>query len=287
MGCGQSSAQQKAQPEVSTADHAKPAGTADAAVKQELRVGDRVSVSKDGGLEGEVVKYTTTEVKIRGADGKEHWCEREDVRIKTVGSSPPLEKEVQVGQVVSTAQGIKGTVTKRTTTDVYLRKEDGQEARVGIEDITYLEVCVRGDVGLRDADVAAKSDLYCVVQLEGKPHTKVTTPVASDEPSPMWNFVSYAPGDALAVEVYSRDDANKVDVACGRARLAGEQIEGDGFFGDLQLEETGKPCKGFLNLQVHVKNPEVKAAQPEDEPQTRDDLVAEVSQAPRQSGWCC
>mmetsp|Transcript_10252 Transcript_10252/g.28970 ORF Transcript_10252/g.28970 Transcript_10252/m.28970 type:complete len:296 (-) Transcript_10252:78-965(-) len=278
MGCTQSSPASKpeakepqAKPEASAPPEAgKPKSALGAASK--VKAGDTVCVSLDGGFEAEVLRCTTTDVLVKGSDGTERWCEMEDVRAKATATGPPLEIEVQVGQRVTSASGVAGTVVKRTTTEVCVKKDSGEEVWVDIEEISFLRVSIQGASGLRNADTFSKSDPYCICQLEGKPETKVQTQVTKDNVNPEWNFevkmVAYERGDVLLFEVYEVYDkdsaASKSDDLLGKARLTSEQMEGNGFFGDLQLEEGSKPCKGSLYIQVRWENAE--AVQPEAEP---------------------
>lgn len=293
MGCSQSSkAKAPAKPEVVTADDKKPAAEQKAAsgeaTEEKLKAGDRVSVSKDGGFEGEVVRCTTTDVLVKGPDGQENWCDVEDIQSKSNSKATlPLQTEVKVGEVVRTSGGVSGTVTKRTTTEVCLKTEAGEEVCVDIEDITYLSVCIQGAVGLRNADFISKSDPYCTCQLEGKPDSKVQTTTVSDNLDPLWNFetrmVSYMPGDVLIFEIYDKDSDVKFDDFLGRARLTGEAIGTYGFFGDLTLEDaSGNAAKGTLRVQVRFMNGEI--SQPEADPQVK---IEELSSPAGQKRSCC
>jgi preprotein translocase subunit YajC len=301
MGCGQSSTP-AAKPEVVKQEEAQPntepAKPAKGEATEGLKVGDKVSVSKDGGFEGEVLARTTTDVLVKGPDGEEVWCGVEDVRSRLKpGGAPcqPLTTELQVGRVVHTARGVTGTVAKHTTTDVCLKTEAGEEVWVDVEDITYLSVSIQGAVGLRDADIISKSDPYCVCQLEGKPDSKVETQTVNDNLEPLWNFearmVSYVQGDALTFEIYDKDMGILKDDFLGRAKLTSEQIGAYGFFGDLQLEDkSGNLTKATLRVQVRLVNAEI--SQPEAEPQTQEPLAQEaavevVEVTPAAQRKCC
>mmetsp|Transcript_182225 Transcript_182225/g.443467 ORF Transcript_182225/g.443467 Transcript_182225/m.443467 type:complete len:293 (+) Transcript_182225:112-990(+) len=291
MGCTQSSPASKpeakepqAKPEASAPPEAgKPKSALGAASK--VKAGDTVCVSLDGGFEAEVLRCTTTDVLVKGSDGTERWCEMEDVRAKATATGPPLEIEVQVGQRVTSASGVAGTVVKRTTTEVCVKKDGGGEVWVDIEEISFLRVSIQGASGLRNADTFSKSDPYCICQLEGKPETKVQTQVTKDNVNPEWNFevkmVAYERGDVLLFEVYVKDVAIKSDDFLGKAKLTSEQVEGNGFFGDLQLEDGSNPCKGSLRIQVRLEKTEL--GQPEAEP---GPTVEEVVKASPPKGCC-
>uniref|UniRef100_A0A7S1SF68 C2 domain-containing protein n=1 Tax=Alexandrium catenella TaxID=2925 RepID=A0A7S1SF68_ALECA len=289
MGCSQGS-KSAGPPEEVKADRSPEPDSAQAAKEEGLKPGSKVYVSKDGGFQGEVLRCTTTNVLVRGPDGKEIWYEIEeieDARAAPCTPGLPLQTEVQVGRKVSTARGVSGTVTKRTTTEVCIRTEAGEEIFVAIEDVTYLSLCIQAASGLRNADYIGKSDPYCICRLEGKPESKLETSTISGCLDPLWNFearlVSYERGDTLSFEVYDKDDI------LGRAKLTSNQFEGNRFFGDLQLEDdNGNVTKATLRLQVCLMNADADGAQPEAEPTTagRDVQVEEESPAPQSKKAC-
>lgn len=260
-----------------------------------LKLGDTVSVAKDGGFEAMVVRVTATNVLVKTKDGQERWYEVEDCQQWT--SAPPLAKEVKVGSKVTSCTGAEGEVIWRTTTEVCLRTADGKEEWCAIEDITVVEVVIVGATGLRNADWASKSDPYCTCELEGKPATQVKTHCISDILDPVWNFqaklIGYTTGDSLKFVVYD-SDMIKTDDFLGTCMLTSDRFVGSSFCGEVPLlDKSGGPAKGTLNLRVSIHAPPAQPAvalQEAEEPADACHVVTEPEVAevrPDSRGWCC
>jgi len=255
-----------------------------------LRVGDTVYVSAEGGgYEAEMLKLNTTDVLVKRQDGTEGWVDIED--ITRLSSPPPLLTEVKVGVEVTTALGVSGTVTSRTTTEVCLRSAGGKDTCVPIEDVTVLEVSILGALDLHNKDWIGKSDPYCACQLDGKPGTRVQTKTVTDRLDPTWNhevgMLSYVKGDALRFEVFDQDQLKKDDFL-GQCTLESERFHPSGFYGELQLlDSDGKPGMGTLKVKVVPRQlaaePEPEKAGPE--PEKTEPEVQEVPDSKK--SYCC
>lgn len=295
--------EQEKEPEVKqcapAAEPAKPAPAADSGTGKanKLQQGDMVMVAQDGGIEGEVVRCTTTDVLVKTNDTT-RWCEIEDVLQWP--SLPPLATQVKVGETVTTADGAVGTVKKRTTTDVCLQLDDGkgkEEKWYGIDDITVVKVTIVGAQGLRNADWVGKSDPYCVCQLADKPSSKVQTPCIKNCLDPMWYFqaklVGYSAGDPLVFELWDRDRFASSDDFLGMAMLTSDQFHSSSFYGAVALyEKSGELAKGGLTLRVEVEAapplPENIPIQDETVDAVTYDPGPEIAEVrPSGSGWCC
>lgn len=101
---------------------------------------------------------------------------------------------------------------------------------------------------------------YCTCEIPLKKESKLLTdPVALDS-NPEWRFSrtvkGYAPGDALVMEVYSRDQEEgmtpRADQLLGRAFLPGEKFYPNGFDGLLNLTLGPRPTGATLRVTALV-----------------------------------
>lgn len=214
--------------------------------------GDIVTVS---GQEAKVLKATTTdyEIEYKGS-GKVAWVDAEEV-IVTKGKLPLAE--VKPGVEITTIEGSKGKVTKRTTTEIYFKPDKGEETFVDVESITVVKVTVVSATNLANKDMLSKSDPYVTCQLAAKPQSRVQTPMVKDNLNPEWNFeaglLGYTTGDAVVFEVWDKDMIT--DEYLGKCTLEHDKFHGTDFVGELQLlDKKGERGQGSLQIRVSTEN---------------------------------
>mmetsp|Transcript_17702 Transcript_17702/g.30964 ORF Transcript_17702/g.30964 Transcript_17702/m.30964 type:complete len:123 (-) Transcript_17702:34-402(-) len=117
-----------------------PADSAQAEKKDELdvfevKIGDKVDAPEQR-ISGKVLKRTTTDVLVEQESGKKEWVDIEDLKR----AEGPGVEDITAGMMVEDAsQNIKGTVVKKTTTDVAIKKADGKVVWCDIEDVKIVK----------------------------------------------------------------------------------------------------------------------------------------------------
>jgi len=301
MGCNNTKAGPKAaQPETVKADKEPEATKEEPKVQKAAedtgkdsksarpQPGDSVTVAVDGGIKGTVVMCTTTDVLVK-TKTCERWFDIEDVQ--QFSNAPPLDTEVVVGKVVTTVKGLSGTVVKRTTTEVCLKTEGGEEKWCDIEDIVVIKVTIVSASDLRNADWVTKSDPYCACQIVGRPGT-VKTQTVNDNLEPTWNFearlLGFQKDDSLKFDIFD-SDLGKKDDFLGTATLESDKFRAAQFYGKVPLTDgKGNSAQGSLTVRVRLEPApagEEPVEDPAPQPTRRQPEVTEVEQ--HSSGWCC
>lgn len=124
--------------------------------------------------------------------------------------------------------------------------------------VLRLKVNIIGAHYLRDADLAGKSDPYCVCEVVGKPGSRFQTKVINDNLNPVWNtrgeLTDFSPGEELRFSVFDRDKgASNVDECLGQAKLLSPQFLPNGFEGELLLADPGSTSKDESQPVLRVK----------------------------------
>jgi len=164
--------------------------------------------------------------------------------------------EVKEGVEVTTKDASKGTVTMRTTTDVTLKLDNGEEKKVNIDDITIVKVTIEGASDLADKDWFSKSDPYVTCELKDKPKSRVKTATVLNDLNPQWNFeaavLGYTTDDSLIFEIWDNDLGK--DDYLGRCTLENAEFKKKKFTGDLELfDKKGGRFQGKLKIQAELQ----------------------------------
>lgn len=290
MGCGDS--KNKATPPATAPANKETAPAPTPAAKKDPvgtkpRVGDIVTVSGKG--EAKVLTCTTTDfhIEYRGS-GKVEWVDAEDVMV-TKGRVPL--PEVKPGIEVTTTGGLKGKVTKRTTTEVYFSLDSGEETFADIEDITVIKVTIASATNLANTDLFSKSDPYCTCELVGKPSSRVKSAMVKDNLNPEWNFeanvLGYNTGDSLLFEVWDKDMIT--DEYLGKCTLEHEKFHGNTFVGEVPLlDKKGEPGQGSLKIRAEAENaPKLFQEAPEPKKDGPTPFEAESKKVEPSPWGCC
>merc|ERR1712050_260516 len=119
-----------------------------------------------------------------------------------------------------------------------------------------LKITILSARGLRDADFlpgAGKCDPYAIVEIEGKPETKLVTHTVTNTNNPVWNFEAVMPGyvlgDTIVISVFDKDPLK--DDFLGRVVLVKEQFI-NGLAGDLKLDLAGKDTDAYISIQIEA-----------------------------------
>lgn len=132
-----------------------------------------------------------------------------------------------------------------------------------------LTVAIVGARGLRNADWLpgmGKSDCFCTLRTAGADKDLHGTKVQSNTLEPVWNeevdVVEYNMGDPLMFSVWDADMAGRDFL--GKVTLKGEDFNGIGFNGEVQLEEAGKNAIAYLRLKVKMAGQEYPPGPPQE-----------------------
>merc|ERR1711862_757800 len=108
-----------------------------------------------------------------------------------------------------------------------------------------LWVTIVGATGLHEADTCGKgSDPYCILEIPGKPRSKIKTQALDSTLNPVWNheseIVDYSPGDDLKFSVWDKDPGGNFreesqDDPLGQAVLPSRSFHPGGFTGQLMF----------------------------------------------------
>lgn len=150
MGCGGSKPEQQPaakpapaaqkEPEKATEPAPAPQPEAPAATPAEkdrysLKDGETATIGESG-KQGMVLKRTMTDVCLKLADGTEEWHDIDDINATADQDDQFKPFDITVGEMAfATGSQEKGRVMKRTTTDVFMRMEDGTTKWLDVEDI--------------------------------------------------------------------------------------------------------------------------------------------------------
>jgi hypothetical protein len=291
MGCGNSSAKPEAAPAAAKTTQAPtqaPASATKEPADGKPRPGDTVTVS---GKEAKVLETTTTDVKLKFVfSGEEKWVDAEEVMV--IKGKLPLA-EVKSGVQVTTVEGVKGKVLRRTTTDIYLQTDGGKEIPVPFEDITVVKVYIEKATNLANMDYIGKSDPYVTCQLADKPQSMVKTPMVANDLNPQWNFeavlLGYTTGDALVFDIWDKDMMK--DDYLGRCTLEHMKFHEAEFVGDLPLlNRKGEPAQGSLRIRAKAGGapPLQNKLKEVNEPSQGGPLPMETDDKKVDGGvWCC
>lgn len=121
-----------------------------------------------------------------------------------------------------------------------------------------LKVKLMAAFGL-DLAPSRASETYCTCEIPLKKHSKIHTDPVPASANPEWRFSrsmrGYDPGDALVMEIYSRDRAEntpRADQLLGRAFLPGDKFYPNGFDGLLNLTLGPRPTGATLRVTALV-----------------------------------
>jgi len=192
---------------------------------------------------------------------------------------------------VTSKSGLKGKVLSRTTTDVTVLLDNGQEVCWDIEeDITMVKVTIKRAKDLANKDTFTKSDKsdpYVTCELKGKPQTRVKTPMVLNDLNPEWNFqanvLGYTLGDSLVFEVWDKDYVQ--DGYLGKCTLEFQGQGSEEFNGELGLlDSKGKPVNGVLEVQTILSA--APTAAPPTEAQEKSPFEPDTKVV-NQPSWVC
>jgi len=112
--------------------------------------------------QGEIIQRTTTDVKLKLADGTEKWVGVEEIDMVT---GAPIYNDVALKASVAVrgcVRGARGQVLQRTSTDVQLQMDDGTEKWFGIEEIDARDTgpSKTMDDSMADQDTTANLEEY-------------------------------------------------------------------------------------------------------------------------------
>merc|ERR1719343_1120491 len=237
-----------------------------------MRAGDIVTVSEGAGIDGTILRITTTDVLVK-TDKEEKWYAIEDVVRTKAGLPLPF---VGVGDEVTTVDRCSGKIVQRDTCTFIVRTEEGEEKTVDLENIVVVRVEVVRANDLRNADIVTKSDPYVNCEIVGRPG-QAKSYYVQDNLNPVWNFeadlVGFREGDALKFDIFDFDMSIKKDDFLGTATLECEKFLEQGFYGALPL--TGKYAQGTLIVRVTVDPKPQKEKPVEDAPPERPEAKVE------------
>jgi len=125
--------------------------------------------------------------------------------------------------------------------------------------------------GLRDADWFPDSDRYFFsdVQVSGKSGEAYKTKLVQNTITPTWKEEvelteeEYSKGDSLYFNVWDSDGDRETDLV-GQAVLHAKKFERDGFYGELQLKESGDLIDKFVKVKVRMAGRSYPAGPPEE-----------------------
>jgi len=247
------------------------------------------------GQAAKVCEATALDVNIQyPGSGTETWVEVQEIMVT---KSKVTLDEVKPGVEVTTIEGAKGKVSRRTNTEIYLQTNDGKEKVVGIEDITVVKLFIERATNLANNELLSNSDPYVTCQLVGKPQSLIKTPMVANDPNPEWNFevglMGYTTGDALIFEVVRDQDMIRDDYL-GKCILEHDRFHATEFVGELPLlNKKGEPGQGSLHIRAKIE-----AAAPlllEEVPEAQQDgpMILTTLEAAAESkhgelwGFCC